>query len=874
METALDWAGQHASAKYALERNANLLSDAAAAIARARTEEDRTAAVRTFRELQSGIYSTDLASQGLNAGYSNAQAENIMQLVEAQIPRAMLDEVAEALYDINGWALTLDIESGRTPPGVAATFLRNPDVQPLLEALRAASLAYTSSMAEDSSALLASLEELRGQVQQAVRSNYVPMTGNPEHAATADVFGTGARQPNTATERRAEGRHSAPDDAITATMARVSRSASYNGWYPYQDRIADIYDALGSQEARNAAGLRREILPRTSTAVGGANRLIRRRGNRVEQYEFRDPSILGALQEYNSDAAKVWNGLIGLPSRAYAYMATQANFMFGAVNLIRDAWERSELIRSKRVRAADGSEIDMTRVGRRILALSGLNPVGTVQHLPGMFGATMRFAFGRAPRKDSVYDNMLQELSSQGGISTRSDLFAGNRKGLVANIANANSAKGRLARFISAYNRMFDLIPVLASHMALREAGASPQIAAGEALDLMNFNKRGKLTKFIAPFYSFSQTSFTGGANFIGAIYNPNSMARKVRGTHFIKRGLVRLAGTTLVMGAIQSLARALAGDEDEGGNKVDQINKFITDSNLVVPIPGASGFLRIPLAFGQPRVANGLASVAVGITSGEESAADALGHFASNNLATVLSPLEGNNIDMQERPLQGFLMTLSPSWMKPITAVAQNRDANDTPIVFDNYAKEKEYRSDQFGKNVPSFYKDVAVFMRKTFGVDLAPEEVESLIKSYPTGSIAQARQFVVDNPFAESRGKVVPNPLLARFYGAYGDGGKISQFYDGIEEANKAQRKLTARETVTSEERKLLNWRMQWDEIDTELRKESRAINALPEGKAKTDAQQRYQAKRREQQFLAVYRLRQAKGLPAQTARVPAKI
>ena len=69
-------------------------------------------------------------------------------------------------------------------------------------------------------------------------------------------------------------------------MARVSRSASYNGWYPYQDRIADICDALGSQEARNAAGLRREILPRTSTAVGGANRLIRRRGNRVEQGRF------------------------------------------------------------------------------------------------------------------------------------------------------------------------------------------------------------------------------------------------------------------------------------------------------------------------------------------------------------------------------------------------------------------------------------------------------------------------------------------------------------------------------------------------------------------------------------------------------------
>ncbi len=902
LETVIDWAGRWASARYAEQRNAWLLdkfarelSEASAVLAR--VEQDHAAALqsgtrgqrliratlalraarnevrraaRTLRKSSEAVFNPDptvAKPEGPVAGYSNAQAAHLMMLVERQIDRADLEAVSERLYDLNAWALTLDIESGRVTAQAAGRYINTDAHEALFNTLRSAAVAYSSSAVAASGQVLTTLQDLRAQVKAAVRSQYVPLTGNPEEAMTSDTFsGSNARQPNTTNERQLRGRTSVPDDAITATLGRLTRSASYAGWAPFQDAIASLYNSM-TPEQREAAGIRREIVPSNANPVGRG--LVRRRANTVEVYEFRDKKILAALQEYNRGADAVYARLLGAPSRWYAYMATQANLSFGLVNLMRDAWERSELVRSKHLKDASGSTVNSDHVARRLLSYV-FDPRKNFE----LFGATMRYAFKRPAKANSYADRLLQELSTHGGISVRGDTFSSSRTALVKDAAKSKVVTG-IRDFIDSYNRLFDMLPLLASHMALREAGLTAEAAAAEALDLFNFRKRGKLTKYIAPMFAFAQTSFTGGANMIGALYNPHSKAPKFGNTHFLRKGVVRLLGTTVVFVALQALARALAGD-DEAGNKLAGVNRFTQDSNLLLPLPGNDTYLRVPLAFGLTRLAHGMARNILAVGNEEATVSEALGSFIANNLNPTISPLEGTSIDMQKRPFQALMMVAAPSWAKPLAAVAQNRDSNDVPIVFDTYAKSDEYRSEKFGRNSAPLYKEVAKEIRVLTGVDLAPEEVEHLIRSYPTGSIGQLRQIFVDNAHLAARGRPVSNPILSRFVGVYGDGGKLSQFYKGLEASDEVTRRLSSGAKLTREDSQLLAWRAWWDSVDTELRNEARALrrNKLLSAKAQEQALLALQNRRREQQILAVYRLRQAQGLPTRLTNTPAKI
>src|SRR5699024_4486687 len=122
------------------------------------------------------------------------------------------------------------------------------------------------------------------------------------------------------------------------------------------------------------------------------------------------------------------------------------------------------------------------------------------------------------------------------------------------------------------------------------------QAAAG-SLDLMNFRKRGSAMPLFNALYAFAQPAVTGGVNAFSSLYTPQRGWNRV--------GLTRLIGFTLTLGALQALARSLA-DDDEGGNKLDQLGDFVLDNNIALPL--GDGVLKIPLAFGTARLANGMA--------------------------------------------------------------------------------------------------------------------------------------------------------------------------------------------------------------------------------------------------------------------------
>lgn len=897
IETATRDIGTYITAGYAPDGNAKLiakdtarLNAAVKALQEAVTDGNQAAidaaqaavnsAQRALQLRVDAVYNTEsrpVRHVAGVAGYNNAQAASMRAAIEQRYAKADLDAAAAHIHSLNSFALALDVESGKATPAIVAGFLGNPEIQPLLEALRNAAPAYDA----ENQGSVDTLNALRQQVMEQVRSNYVPLTGDPSRALEGDHFPQGSRRPNTSRDYALEGRTSSvPDDAITATWARLLRSANYAGWAPFQDNLAAAYDAM-TKEQREATGISRETLDPASERTGGDNSVIRRRGNMIQAYAFRDPAILESIRGANVQDVSFNLSILGAPTKWYAYAATQLNLFFAPRNFFRDLWERSELIRSKAILDANGNEIDGNRVGRGIL-LYGLDP----RKAADLFMASYRRALGRPMKSGSRADRMLDELARTGGLSVYGDRFAGDRTRLVGQVrSRQRKVTSGLARAVEAYNRIFDVVPVLAAHMALRDQGATAETASSEALDLMNFRKRGASTGIFSTLYAFAQPAFTGGANAISALYNPHSKAQKLGNTHLVKRGVVRLMATTVAFSAIHALTRAMS-DDDEGGNKLDQINELTSNNNLVIPVPGGDGFLKIPLAFGLTRVAHGMAMNMAGVATGEMTPTEALGRQMTGSVVPVFSPIEGTSIDWNKRPTQAFWVTFAPSWLKPVASVAVNRTANDTPVVYDAYEKTDEFRSTQFGRNVPPLYQEIASFIRQINGPDMAPEEIQTLIEGYPMGSLSMIRTGLINNPHREARGQPVQNPLLSQVYGVYSDGGKLAQFYDALDRTNEITRHRTdalqrrdagenvdlQRVTSTSDQ-KLLAWRQWWDAEDKKLRAEARKINAdrtlSAEGKEKRHLQ--YLQKRRQMQILAVYRYRQAAGLDAERVDMP---
>lgn len=869
-ETATQQAGYWLTAMRAPTGNQNLLEADARAVAaaqRAFDAEPSRANARALRDATTRLQERTRAVLNPNvnvrrhigdgvAGFSNAQARAIRDAVESRISPALLQRLAQHAYDLNAWRLSLDIETGKTSPAVASAFLGDATLEPVLQQLRAAALSADAAVPGS----LATLEALREQVADLTRSNYVPLTGDPTAALDEELFNSGSpRQPNVGRDYRMTGRTtSIPDDAITATWASVLKSASYAGWSPFQDVIAEAYLAM-SPEERTAVGLFRTTIGQGNT--GPTERaIIRRRGNQAQAFFFRDRNLLESIRGANIDSnAVMMNGFAKL-TRAYSFAATQLNLFFAPKNFIRDAWERSELLRTREYRDADGNVVDSTLVARRMLSYLMDPTILTV---------TGREAFGIIDT--SKRGLMLREFIERGGASLFSDRFAPTRVNLVEGILNERTGSRQLRAAwqytFGAWNKTFEMAPALAAHMALRDFNVPPDTAAAGSLDLMNFRKRGQSMALPNALYAFAQPAVTGGANALSALYNPAT--GKIN-----SRGWTRLATYTLAFAAAQAFFRSLA-DEDEGGNRLDQQSELVQNSHLLIPM--GDGLVKVPLAFGLTRVANGAARAMIGAGTGELTPSEAAGRFFKGSFIPVFSPIEANEIDWQQRPVQAWLTTFMPTWMKPVLSVGLNVTPWGTPVVRDSYEKTDQYRSEQFGKGVAPEYKAIARSLREASGVDLAPEEIKMLITGYPMGPLSLIWKGLVENDFAKTKGRPTTNPLVAQVYAGYSSSARYFQFQDALLETNGLLKEFNVGVTDFSDtDRRMLAWRRGWDEQEKGFRRE---IGAVTRAKGLTEeAKQRQkdaiQRRREQAQMLALYNYRVVSGQPAKRVDVPAEL
>lgn len=290
----------------------------------------------------------------------------------------------------------------------------------------------------------------------------------------------------------------------------------------------------------------------------------------------------------------------------------------------------------------------------------------------------------------------------------------------------------------------------------------------------VNFNKKGNLGAAMDSLYLFANASVQGSANVLRV------MLKSRRGRF--------LAGGLMVAGLLQSLANNWLSDcgvDADPADCYENIQDYEKEKNIIVKMPGAKGFLKIPLAYG----------FNIFYYAGEQigQLVQGKGHADSSSINVGLAILNAfnpvGNID------QGVLQTISPTATDPIVQVATNTDGLGRKMHPDfQYDRrpdsEKAFSSDsEVSKEMARFFNRITGGNEKIQGaVSLSPGTIDWAAETLFGGAGRFTKQ-IASTANAVVKGD--PNlrssdlPIIGRFYVAPKEGSDRGIIYDALNDS-----------------------------------------------------------------------------------------
>ena len=815
--------GKWLSTRYSIEKNAEFLATDEKAMLEAKQKLDELKsnnasadeihkadleyrkAEQQYQGRKADVESLDFSNDrkyrvGVAGGWSVPLARQIMKNMEGKISKSDLEAIGELVADLNQARLEIDRKSGR----------------------------YTE-------------EEYQRYKQN---RHYVPLTGDPSAEEGFDfIAGAGGNALNISQDRSAKGRTgSEADDAITTIWEAVGKSTTYSGWSEFKNKIDDLYEievsllkeqGYSESEARNAAeenlgiGKRRmQGLTRTSDNV-----LIAKNGGVYYEYALPD-KVMNALKADNVEHANEFLKVLSKPTSWYARGVTQWTVTFAPINMLRDTWEKSEFVRVQKLYDKDGNLLDsktMDKIGRALLSNALFNPAKAKD----TWAATKRFGFGQELRDNVPAEKMLKDLLKQGGLSNYGTYLARTETDLIKRLKRENNpiwkTLDKAGHALESYNKVFDTVSALSAYKALIENGVDSKQAAAVTLELTNFRKTGAKMRGIKALYMFSQPTVMGAAN----------LARYLS----TRKGQLRFAGYFAVMTALYTVLRSM-DDDDEGGNKMDQLG----DITRYIPIPmGGGDYLKIPVGFGMPQMVWNFAVNTVKGAVGDISYGEATVNMMTHSMKTF-APVSPSEISALKYPLEKAALTITPSILQPLMQNALNRTAFGSQIT-PSFVRTDKLKAEQSKSTTAGFWKDTALAINDTLGIDMHPEQVKNLIDGYSgmLGSMREISTILVENPNRELLGRNTRMPFINQLYGAGNEFAIQSRYYEATEEAqslHKQYESLKARgelseDWLTEERKQILRFHEQNKSLMSASRSEkAKLTKLLRSGKISADA------------------------------------
>lgn len=749
--------GNWISARYSIEKNIDLLNrdekvmrDTKRLLDNAK-QNGTSAEVRRLNEAylkakeqynnrKADIYNTDYKNKGnrfkvgVAGGWSIPEAELIMSNTEKHISRSNLESVAELVYDLNQSRLDIDRASGR----------------------------YTEAEYQEYKA----------------NRHYVPLTGDPNADADVDIIsGAGSNALNIARDKTLKGRTSSEaEDAIDAVWKSIGKSTTYAGFAEFKSRIDDLFETevtllkdkgYSDSEAREQATANLGISKRKMQGLtrSSDNVLIRKEGSDYYEYEL-PTQVMESLRNDNVEYANAFLKAISKPTGWYARGVTQWTVTFAPMNMLRDTWEKSEFIRVQKLYDKNNRLVDsktMDKIGRDTIK----NALADKE----VWQATKRLGFGQELRDSVPAERMLKQLLKEGGVSNYGTYLDKSEVDLIKKLRKENNPlAGKLekaGKVLESYNKMFDTVSALASYKALVENGIDSKQAAATTLELTNFRKTGSKMRGIKALYMFSQPTVMGAVNLMRYLST--------------RKGQIRFATYMAAMTSLYTVLRSM-DDEDEGGNKMDQLG----DITRYIPIPIGDGkYFKIPVGFGMAQMAwnfsTNLVKGAVSDISFTEAGTNMLVHSMK-----IFSPVSPSEISAAKYPLEKIGLTVTPTILQPIAQNVINRSAFGNKITT-NYVRDDKLKAEQSKATTAQFWKDVAIDLNDSLGIDMHPEQIKNLFDGYGSmiGSLKELNTIFVENPNREDLGRKTRTPFLNQFIGTTNEFAIQSRYYEASDEA-----------------------------------------------------------------------------------------
>lgn len=759
--------GNWISARYSIEKNIDLLNrdekvmrDTKRLLDNAK-QNGTSAEVRRLNEAylkakeqydnrKADIYNTDYKNKGnrfkvgVAGGWSIPEAELIMRNTEKHISRSNLEYVADLVYDLNQSRLDIDRASGR----------------------------YTEAEYQEYKA----------------NRHYVPLTGDPNADADVDIIsGAGSNALNIARDKTLKGRTSSEaEDAIDAVWKSIGKSTTYAGFAEFKSRIDDLFETevtllkdkgYSDAEAREQATANLGISKRKMQGLtrSSDNVLIRKDGSDYYEYEL-PTQVMESLRNDNVEHANAFLKVISKPTGWYARGVTQWTVTFAPMNMMRDTWEKSEFIRVQKLYDKNNRLVDsktMDKIGRDTIK----NALADKE----VWQATKRLGFGQELRDSVPAERMLKQLLKEGGVSNYGTYLDKSEVDLIKKLRKENNPlAGKLekaGKVLEGYNKMFDTVSALASYKALVENGIDSKQAAATTLELTNFRKTGSKMRGIKALYMFSQPTVMGAANLMRYLST--------------RKGQIRFAAYMAAMTSLYTVLRSM-DDEDEGGNKMDQLG----DITRYIPIPIGDGkYFKIPVGFGMAQMAWNFSTNIVKGAVGDISLTEAGTNMLVHSMKTF-SPVSPSEISAAKYPMEKITLTATPSILQPVMQNVLNRSAFGNKITT-NYVRDDKLKAEQSKATTAQFWKDTAIELNDTLGIDMHPEQIKNLFDGYSSmfGSLKELNTVFVENPNREDLGRKTRTPFLNQFIGTTNEFAIQSRYYEASDEAKSVYNEYKSR-------------------------------------------------------------------------------
>lgn len=679
--------------------------------------------------------------------------------------------------------------------------------------------------------------------------DYVPLTGDPDSLLKDDddfIGGASSKGVNTSRDKNMKGRvNSEAEDAIDAVYRMLDKTVANAAWQPFKNGIDTVYEqklaeakAQGMTEEQAKAhvadtvGIRRQVMQGTTRTNDEV--LIRKFGN--VYYEYRLPEeVIKAIKggQRNVDEFQIWQHKLS-PMRyvrkltgLYAQGVTQFKLPFAPKNMIRDIWEKSALITTRDIYDANGKPLSQkakNRIGNRTFSALA-NPA----EMARVLRATSRLAKGDTENLDvsDEYQRDLKELIELGGVSNYSTYLARTDKDLVEEIKKLDKPHHRAVEgalhLVAVWNGTFDYASSLAAYRALKEAGVDKKQAADITLNLTNFRKQGWAAKHFKPLYMFLNPTLQGGKNLVQMMKT--------------RRGQVYLASRVVMAMAVWSLLMSLDDEDDQSGKRM--LANGDLSREILIPTGEKDKYIRIPVGYGAPQMANNIATNLVQLMNNQISVGDAVANIITHNVKSVL-PIAPSEISASKAPLAKLADTLTPSLFKAQMQWLMDRNAFGASIKPNSVQREK-LLSQQSRQNTAEFWKETAEMMYEQFGVDMHPEFYKHIFDSYRgmMGSLGDYVSASIENPNRALQGKSEVVPIVNDYYGVKGENRIASLFYEYKGEAEKLaaeykyyESKGRLAEWKTPEKMQIVNWN---NKVNNDMKEVTQARSDLKKDEGK---------------------------------------